>query len=64
MTRPTPKTRVDAVAYLASLSSVALYLDKTGVEYHAAKVTLEAEFARAFEEFNKILQGEVEEEDE
>ena len=61
MTRSTPKTRVDAVAYLASLSTVALYLDKTGVEYHAAKVTLEAEFTRAFGEFNRILEGAVEE---
>ncbi len=56
-----PKDRVDAVSYLGALSSLSLYLDKTGVEYHERKTLLDAEFNRAFDSFIGMLKGKKEE---
>lgn len=55
-----PKNKFEYVSYLSGLASIAMYLDKTGVEYHPMKEHLSAEFMDGMEELAEMIDKEQE----
>lgn len=55
MAEEQPKNKYEIAIYLSNLATIAMYLDKTGVEYHPMKEHLSAQFEAGMEELSKTI---------
>lgn len=52
---PQKRNKYEQLIYLSNLAGVVRYLDATGMEHHEKRVTLAAEWDKAFTEFCETI---------